>query len=112
MLSEIRASDLIERIAHGGSETRSGAIPAGVFLRAVLRGRILGGGLGTTREKDPLIDSAWAARHVEERADEGRKRGAGTVPWRQVRLPGARLTRSALDATSLETTAASDEARD
>ena len=29
------ASDMIERTAHGGSETRSGAIPAGVSLKAV-----------------------------------------------------------------------------
>jgi hypothetical protein len=35
-------SDLIERTAHGGSETRGGAIPAGVPLRAVLRGGISG----------------------------------------------------------------------
>ncbi len=32
------APDLIERTAHGGSETRSGSIPAGVSLRWGVRG--------------------------------------------------------------------------
>src|SRR4029453_3416453 len=46
------AFDLIERPAHGGSETRGGVIPAGVSLRAALRGGHLGGGAASNPEKD------------------------------------------------------------
>ncbi len=62
------ASHLIERTAHGGSETRSGAIPAGVSLRAVLRGGISGEERAAIPKRTPVIDSAWAARQVGERA--------------------------------------------
>src|SRR4029450_13743075 len=48
------ASDLIERPAHGGSETRGGAIPAGVSLRAVLRGRAPRGRSGQQPRKGLL----------------------------------------------------------
>jgi hypothetical protein len=60
-------SDLIERTAHGGSETRSGAI-AGVSPRAVLKRSISGEERAAIANRTPLIDFAWAARQVGERA--------------------------------------------
>ena len=49
------ASDLIERTTHGGGETSSGAIPAGVSLRPVLRGGISGEEMTAIPEGTPII---------------------------------------------------------
>src|SRR4030095_2262570 len=79
------ASDLIERPAHGGSETRGGAIPAGVSLRAVLRGH-LGGGARSNAEKDSCHrfrvggTAGWRAC--------GLLSGGETAPYRESREEG------------------------
>ena len=62
------APDLIERTAHGGSETRSGTILAGVSLGAVLRGGIPGEERAAIPKRTRVIDSAWVARQGGERA--------------------------------------------
>ena len=61
------ASDLIERAAHEGSETRSGAIPAGVSLRAVLRVASRGRS-GQQSRKGPVSSIPAGARQFGERA--------------------------------------------
>src|SRR4029453_3734850 len=56
------ASDLIERPAHGGGETRGGVIPAGGSLRAALRGRAPRGRSGQQPRKG-LLSSIPHRRH-------------------------------------------------
>jgi hypothetical protein len=82
------ASDLIERTAPGGSQTRSGAIPAGVSLRAV-RGRI--SGEERTACQKGLLSSIPHGRHGRLESVRLAQRYRRQEKWLHIGNPGRRL---------------------